>query len=86
MDSRIVYTRKKRLWEFRTCGHEGCNEMAVGQCESWVGTFSEGNLCAKPLCGSHTFHASGTLPVCRDHIKKLAPVVKPTNATQESLF
>lgn len=85
MDSRIIYTRNKRLWEFRTCGHEGCDEMATEQCESWVGDCFDGNLCAKPLCQSHTYHLA-SLPVCRGHIKKLAPVVKPVEAVQETLF
>lgn len=85
MDSRFVYTSNKRLWEFHDCGHDGCSSMAVGQCESWVGGAFTGNLCAKPLCATHTFHIAG-LPVCRGHVKKLAPVVEPTNAVQQGLF
>lgn len=86
MTERVIYAANRNLWKGRTCTHDGCGAWAKGQCESFVGSAFDGNVCAKPLCTDHIFHLAGVLPVCRAHIKQLAAPVEVVKAGQLSLF
>lgn len=85
MDSRIIYTRDKKLWRGRECSHPGCESFAATQCEGWVGSPFYGNVCAEPLCEFHR-HRVQNVDYCDQHRLTPSAEVRPVCPVQQSIF